>query len=137
MMTLTNSTNYNFSLTTGLHEIPVTSTETQEVTQSVYDRLCNTIINNEGAFQKALRRNSGFKGNVIVLGELPNDTSEKICQLYKGSIFVDSGLGSNTYCKINERYYICFWVTQVGAPEGKMVLVNIDDVNDVINGDDI
>lgn len=136
MMTLTNKVN-NFNLTTGLREIPVTSTETQEVTQSVYDRLCNTVINNEEAFQEALRRNSVFEGNVIVLGELPNNTSEKIMELYSGSIFVDSEMGSNTYCRINKKYYICFWVTQVGAPEGRMILVNIDDVNDVINGDDI
>ena len=136
MMTLTKKVN-NFNLTTGLREIPVTSTETQEVTQSVYDRLCNTVINNEEAFQEALRRNSGFEGNVIVLGELPEGVSEKIQELYKGSIFVDSELGSNTYCKIDERYYICFWVFKVGAPEGKMLLVNIDDINDVINGDDI
>lgn len=136
-MTTTINNTYSFSLTTGLREIPVTSTETKEVTQSVYDRLCNTVINNEEAFQEALRRNSGFEGNVIVLGELPEGVSEKIQELYKGSMFVDSELGSNTYCRINEKYYICFWVTQVGAPEGKMLLVNIDDVNDVINGDNI
>ena len=136
-MTATMNTTYNFSLTTGLREIPVSSTATRELTQSIYDRLCNTVINNEEAFQEALRRNSGFDGNIVVLGELPDNTSEKIMELYSGSIFVDSEMGSNTYCKINERYYICFWVTQVGAPEGKMVIVNIDDVNDVINGDDI
>ena len=136
MMTLTKKVN-NFNLTTGLREIPVTSTETQEVTQSVYDRLCNTVINNEEAFQEALRRNSGFDGNIVVLGELPNNTSEKIMELYTGSIFVDSELGSNTYLRVDNRYYICFWVFKVGAPEGKMILVNIDDVNDVINGDDI
>lgn len=136
-MTLTTNTTYNFELTSGLQSIPVTSTEIQEITQSVYNRLCITIIKNEEAFQEALRQNSGFNGNVVVLGELPNNASEKIMELYKGSIFVDSEIGSNTYCKINERYYMCFWVTQVGAPEGKMILVNIDDVNDVINGDDI
>ena len=136
MMTTMNTT-YNFNLTTGLREISVTSTSEQEITQSVYDRLCNTVINNEEAFQEAIRRNSGFEGNVIVLGELPDNTSEKIMQLYSGSIFVDSELGSNTYLRVDNRYYICFWVFKVGAPEGKMVLVNIDDVNDVINGDDI
>lgn len=125
---------YKFELETGSNVIHVTSTECREVTQSIYNRAYNTIVSNIEVFQETLRADSEyeFDGDVITFGELPSDMSYQIYQSFEGSIFVDSKIGSNTYCKIDDKYYLCLWVFRNLIKEGKLVLINIDDINDVI-----
>lgn len=125
---------YNFELETGSTVIHVKSTECKEVTQSIYNRAYNTIFSNIEVFQETLRTDSGCDsdGDIIAFGELPYDMSYQIYQSFEGSILVDSKIGSNTYCKIDDRYYLCLWVFRNLIKEGKVVLINIDDINDVI-----
>lgn len=125
---------YKFELETGLSVIPVTSTECEELTQSIYNRAYNTIVSNIEVFQEILRADSEceFDGDVITFGELPSDMSYQIYQSFEGSIFVDSKIGSNTYCKIDDKYYLCLWVFRNSIKEGKLLMINIDDINDVI-----
>lgn len=125
---------YKFELETGLSVIPVTSTECKEITQSIYNRAYNTIVSNIEVFRETLHKDSGCDsdGDVITFGELPSDMSYQIYQSFEGSIFVDSKIGSNTYCKIDDKYYLCLWVFRNSITEGKLLMINIDDINDVI-----
>jgi len=137
-MTNTMNKTYSFEIITGLHTIPVTSTETKDLTQSVYDRLCQNIIKNEEAFQEALRVTSGLKGNIVALGDLSDQINDRITNLYPGSFIVSSKEGCNTFCKIQDRYYLCLWIISAsGGCNGKLLLTNIDNPMDIIDGDDI
>ena len=128
------NSSYKFELETGSSVIPVTSTDCKEVTQSIYNRAYNTIISNIKVFQETLCVDSGFDsdGDIITFGELPYDMSYQIYQSFEGSIFVDSKIGSNTYCKIDDKYYLCLWVFRNLIKEGKLLMINIDNINDVI-----